>query len=581
VLFAPSLPVLQELLDVFCAHSLPTGLEPNPAKCSFWTNVPESECPRLGPASIPRENGLVLDVMGTFIAAGGPTTERVHALTAAMDRVVDEALETGRKLLPSSLQSFLLALRLCIVPKLMHLVRLCELPDGDVLDAAGLVATRHPIARFDTEIAKLLCERLELLPNELPGGLLVNLPLRLGGLGLHSMSLTRDAALAGALVSMLAPASKVPALWQVGLRQMLRATRDLPALRATCFLGHSLAALDRTGVTPDADFCTFVLAGDELTGRRAQHTLMQMDLERRAAELRAVPAGTRDPDVPVLPRVMNSTACVSASAWLSSFPSPLFKVDDCVMRHAVLMRLGVPMAAPLALVLGAKCPRCGEDLIEGHDMQCAQAVRSLQIQCHNAVVTLLSRMCRLTGEAVHVEPYVRTERVARRPDLTVLLPGPAAGGLVRHHVDVAVGNVLAPSYVAAAREGGVPGLLERGKVADYRVWLEHDGGVLHPFGCSTFAQLGPEANAFMELVKNVCERKEAPFCGRWWMARIGVCLAVYAARMADRWRGVASEAVNKRAAGAGLLAASEEVRQLLGSDEDEDVDDVLVAAGAE
>lgn len=390
------------------------------------------------------------------------------------------------------------------------------------------------------------------------------------------MTLTRDAALAGALVSMLAPASKVPELWQDGLRQMLRVVQGSSALRATCFLGHALAALDRTGVTPDADFRTFVLAGDEMSGKRAQHTLMLMDLERRATELRTVPAEMRDCDVPVLPRVLNSTACRSASAWLASFPSPMFRVGDAVMRHAVLMRLGVPMAGPLARVIGDKCPKCRGDLLEGHDMQCAEAVRSLQIQRHNAVVTLLSRMCRLTGEAVHVEPYVRTERGARRPDLTVLLPGPAAGGLVRHHVDVAVGNVLAPSYVAAARAGNVPDMLERGKVSAYREWLEADGGLLHPFGCSSFGQLGPAAVELVALIKSVCGRKEAPFCVRWWYARIGVCLAVFAARMADRWRGVASEAINKRAAGAGMLAATGEVRLLLGADEDEVVDEVLV-----
>jgi hypothetical protein len=269
---------------------------------------------------------------------------------------------------------------------------------------------------------------------------------------------------------------------------------------------------------------------------------------------------------------------VESAAWLASFPSPLFRVDDAVMRHAVLSRLGVPVAEALADVLGGDCPVCGDALLEGHDLHCPKAVRSLQVQRHNAVVTLVSRMCRLAGDAVRVEPFVPTAKVNRRPDLTVLLPGPAAGGLVKHHVDVEVGNVLAPSYAAAALKGDVSAVLERKKAAEYRTWLAAAGGVLHPFGCDTFARLGPEAVGLMRTLKAACKRKGVSFCGRWWYARIGVCLAVFAARMTEHWRGVASEAVCRRPLGSGLIAASDEVRALLGSADDEVVDEVLVPA---
>jgi len=115
---------------------------------------------------------------------------------------------------------------------------------------------------------------------------------------------------------------------------------------------------------------------------------------------------------------------------------------------------------------------------------------------------------------------------------------------VCHFVDVAVGNVLASAYAKAALRGDVLRVLEAGNVSDYCLWKDsHTEAVLHPPGLINLGQLGPEAAAFVSLVKAQCRRMGVPFYSQWWYARISVCLVHYTSLMADHWCQAASDAL--------------------------------------
>jgi len=207
----------------------------------------------------------------------------------------------------------------------------------------------------------------------------------------------------------------------------------------------------------------------------------------------------------------------------------------------------------------------------------------VEIQRHNAVTAVLCQLCTQTKQPVKMEEFRRAQERNRRPDLTVTLPPEraddedvaaaaaaaareAAGDArptVRHYVDVAVGNVLAPTYEAAALMGTMPTLLERRKELDYAAWLRDNPGVLVPFGCSSVGQLGPSALRLLSMIKGFCKRAGRPISLRWWMARLSVIFVRFGVRIADEWRARCSEVINGRHEGAAASSATEEDDALL------------------
>ena len=473
--------------------------------------------------------------------------------------LVDEALAVGRKLFALSAQSFMLAVRLVVIPKLMHVLRMCEF-EPDEGDGAS------PWLRFDESLRALVCEKLGVDVATFPR-LQPALPIRMGGLGLTSLELVRESAPAGALVTMLTQGAGVPEQIRRTLVRMTKACSANRILSSSTFLGQADRFLCRKGATSSADVSPFVSdQGKPIPGKGAQKLFCE------AAALNVAKA-VKDGDDDVVKRVLLTSAHPSASAWLSCFPTPLFRMDDGVFCHAVCMRLGIRVASSLTDLFGEQCPVCGAEIVEGHDL-CCSAVKSLEIQRHNAVVALLHGMCRMTKCAVKVEPFIRRPKDEKlhRPDLVVALPVDTrheegdvgrASPLVRHYVDVVVGNVLAPSAKAAALRGVQPDALEKKKAELYAGWKPADVGVafrVHPFGCSNFGQLGTKALAVVDLLKRACKHSGSSLPVRWWFARLSVCLAVYASKMADEWASRCSKVINRRHDPTALRDAPEVVR---------------------
>jgi len=209
----------------------------------------------------------------------------------------------------------------------------------------------------------LLCSRLSITWDAFPLALHA-LPIRDGGLGLTSLTLTQYAAAAGALISTLSADAPVPPSIQRSMWTMLRATERDPALRETapcCFFGRALCSLGRVGVTPTADDSHFAREDKVLPSKHAQRALAELFVRRQWNDI--IAAGDS-----VVQRVVRSTTgSSSAGAWLTAFPSDCFRIDDHAFRHAVLSRLAVAQTSELVDMFGQHCPMCAQPTAEGHD----------------------------------------------------------------------------------------------------------------------------------------------------------------------------------------------------------------------
>jgi hypothetical protein len=487
-----------------------------------------------------------MELLGTCI--GGSKFCRSHFATLAKD-----ALTTAEALLPLSMQSFLIAIRQCIVPRLMHAIRSS---DSLPIDTLG---------QFDVELRNLICERLSLGPFHSLSNFakqLISLPIRLGGLGITELAAVGDAAAAGALVSMLSVDSGLPAVIAADLRRMFAGYHaEGPLCDSHVFLGRAVKAFSRLGITPNADFNSFLRADKVLPSRHTQHVLWSAQLEASLEELRATAP-------PFLQKVLSATVVKESdripspsSAWMTCYPAPIFRLSDRAVRLAVLERLGISDGCDhrdlLEVAHRPGCPLCNKPMVDGHFFEC-NSVSRFEIKRHDAVTSLLHQMCLKTHAPVVIEltHLVRGDAGRdhlKRPDLTVAWPARVGARdpvpSVRHHLDVVTANVFAATYDRCSRDGSLANQREASKVADYRDFCHaHVGEAFHPFCVTHLGQLGDGAKTFLELIKAQCKEAKVSFALKWWLARLSVSLVRFASWCLDAWTEQAAREVGRRRA---------------------------------
>ncbi|KAJ4454752.1 hypothetical protein PAPYR_10439 [Paratrimastix pyriformis] len=512
----------QRLLDTCRSSCQELGIAVNGSKCWYWTAGPAPVALQVGEELVPRatlEDGL--DLLG--VCLGSP-----NASARAVKAAADAAVHVAELASPLTLQAFLLILRLSVVPRLTFQTRASGCGSKD-------------LANFDDRILTKLLARLSLAREAVPSLERISLPIRFGGLGIQRMAPARDAALAGATISILT-APEVPRSIQETLWQIWEATAQQPELAAT-FLGLSAQSMHRLGISPGADHRSFEQHGTRLGPKKVQHTLWEESMTATAAaSLESLPADAR--------KMCKATMGPCASAFLQCFPCPLFELDDEEMRYAILLRLGVS-AAPWKTTLGFGlfCPLCGEPLVEGHDRLCLAINHSLAIQRHNAWKLLVFNMATTARIGVRMERRLpgATAEERHQPDLVLEVPG--VGG--RHStktvfLDFIVGEVLAPSYAAEATLGNVPQRLEAGKVSAYKAFMTaYPDAEFLPAGATCTGQLGPGAEKAIDRII-AAGGKGNRISRRWWLARFSMVFVRFAYEMSCNWCQHASAAVAAR-----------------------------------
>lgn len=537
------------------------------AKVNLGFQIPKCwyfcSCPGEGPCLGDDDEGEGFAVEGreipyrTLVDGGmellGAAIGGVAFASSHFTSLVQDALEIAKASLHLSMQSFLIAMRQCVVPKLMHAVRSSEYIPLDVLKP------------FDLALRELICDRLALGPYASlspDARSLIDLPIRLGGLGITPLAGVGAAAVAGAIISLVSVGSGLPDIFATDLRRLLASLAGTPAdTRVCCLLSRALDAFSRLDIAPSADYTTFSKDAKALPISHTQHALWDSLLEPQAEKLAATAS-------PFLRKVLSATVAKKddritnpGSAWLTCYPAPLFRISDRAFRLSVLERLGLSDGLDERELLVDNrrpgCPLCSKPLADGHFFDCDDVSR-FEIQRHDAVTSLLFQMCLKTRspvvmEMTHSKPAGAPRDSVKRPDLTVAWPArvgardPAPS--VRHHVDVVTANVFAVTYDRYSREGALANHREEGKRRDYQSFMrEHPREVFHPFGVTHMGQLGDGAKLFLKTIKERCVECNVSFSLKWWLTRLSVTLVRFASWTLDSWTEHAAKEVGRRRA---------------------------------
>ena len=389
-------------------------------------------------------------------------------------------------------QSALLVLRQCAVPKLNYLLR-CSPP----------ACIAQQAAHFDHALVTNAYDKLELRSDERTPKVEQRLRLRLrdGGFGLASAVQTSPAAYIASLVAARDTAVFAP---------FRSAAQPLPANTLLHgWLANSMTRL-RTA-TPCAEldsilppsassFFSFYAAAPSALTSSVQSSISDLaNIRNRMACLTAAKQLRQQDGGRAL---AHFTACSApqASAWKRAAPTqPLSTLLDRQYRIAARLNLGLP---PLSSdhQLPADCPLCkkGEKALANdpwHYLSCKSLATREVISRHNAVKDALYRAVLLTGgQAVREVSGMQT--LSRlRPDLQIVYPG--------QHVltDVAVVDPLgAHARLAPER----PTAAAKHRAAEKRkkyaaIASRHDADFI-PFVVETCGGLDSDAIALLNLI---------------------------------------------------------------------------------
>ena len=390
-------------------------------------------------------------------------------------------------------QSALLVLRQCAVPKLNFLLR-CSPPE----------CIAEQAAHFDHALVTDACDKLELRCDERTAEVEQRLRLRLkdGGFGLKSAAQTSPAAYTASVAAardtaVLAPfcdaACPLPAdtLLHGWLMDSLTRLRDAalgPELESKLLPASASSFFSFYASAPSALSSSLQSSISALANNRDREACLTA-----AQQLRPQDGGRA---------LAHFTACsaLHASAWKRAAPTqPLTTLLDKQYRIAARLNLGLPPFSS-DRQLPADCPLCskGQNAVANdpwHFLICkSQSYREVSTR-HHAVKDALYRAVLLTGGQAVGEVKGLQAGSDLRPDLQIVYPG-------RHVLsDVAVVHPLAArgrqhpaNSTATAKD------MEGRKRRKYAAIASRHDAELLPFVVETCGGLGPDALALLDLI---------------------------------------------------------------------------------
>jgi hypothetical protein len=388
-------------------------------------------------------------------------------------------------------QSALLVLRQCAVPKLNYLLR-CS-PPACIAEQA---------ARFDVTLVTDAYDKLELRCDERTAKVeeLLRLRLKDGGFGLTSAAQTSPAAYIASVAaardtSMFAPfrAAAHPLAADTLLLGWL--TDSITRLRQAT-PGTKLNSL----LPPSASsfFSFYASAASALTSS-LQRSISALTNDNRREVCLTAAKQLRQQDGGRALAHFTAYSADFASAWKRAAPTqPLTTLLDTQYRIAARLNLGLP---PLSSdhQLPADCPLCktGDAVANDpwHFLICRSQLKSEVNARHDAVKDALYRAVLLTGGQAVREVKGLETKTRLRPDLQIVYPG-------RHVLtDVAVVHSLAANSreqpknsTAAAKD--MAGAKRRKYAA---IASRHDAELI-PFVVETCGGLGQDAMVLLDVI---------------------------------------------------------------------------------
>jgi hypothetical protein len=432
-----------------------------------------------------------MEVMGAVVGRDSEAVKQGLECLAAKDNG-SEAFFRRLQSPELLVQSALLVLRQCAVPKLNYLLR-CS-PPACIAEQA---------AHFDTTLVTDACNKLELRCDERTAKVVQRLRLRLkdGGFGLKSATQTSPAAYTASVAAARDTAVFAP---------FRNAAHPLPAdTLLHSWLTDSMARLRQATpgsqlesmLPPSASsfFSFYANAASTLTSSlQSSITDLANDYQREACRDAAKQLRPQDGGR----ALAHFTACSAdfASAWKRAAPTqPLTTLLDKQYRIAARLNLGLP---PLSSdhQLPANCPLCkkGENAVAEdpwHYLVCkSQSYREVSTR-HHAVKDALYRAVLLTGGQAVREVKGLDVNSMLRPDLQIVYPG-------RHVLtDIAVVHPLAvygrsqpENSTATAKD------MEGKKRRKYAAIAKRHDAELIPFAVETCGGLGPDAIALLDVI---------------------------------------------------------------------------------
>lgn len=422
-------------------------------------------------------------VLGTNI---GPHCDFAQALTqlqeqevAAQQRLLDAV---QHKNLP--------------VPAALHIVRACGVPRLNFVSRTTPPEQAASMLQVcDHSLATAVCERLS-LPRAAAGApetaamVQMQLPIRLGGLGIRLATKTAPAAFVAAAAA-CAPYTR-PLIERVAVD----ARAALPYIAS---LTQAIQTIKTAGQLSDDDMpntgIEFVEAFSGASSRKMQGMLTKR-VELTAAKRLEQSLQVSDRARFVSLRLKESGRFVTMVA-----STDRNTISDDYFVAAVKLRLGVRHGPD-----APTCPGCGSvayhDTVT-HAISCKKLKRTVLLKRHDGIAQALVRICQQNDIPVFVEPRLAADR--RKPDLDIVL------GQQRFLVDVVVVNPADATHAERSARNAKTELKyrEAAKINKYRDIAQEHNAVVVPFACSAFGGLGDAALAFVQRLRDHLRLTEA------------------------------------------------------------------------
>lgn len=381
-------------------------------------------------------------------------------------------------------------------PAALHIVRACGVPR---LNYASRTAPPEQLASLlqicDESLASAVCSRFS-IPRSAAGApetaafAQMQLPIRLGGLGIRLASKTAPGAFVAAAAA-CAPYTaslieRVPADQRAALPYLTSLTQALQNVKTAGQLADE--DIQQTGAE-------LIEAFRESSARKLQNLIT------KRVELAA--AKRLEQSLQVIERARFVSLRLKESGRFVTMVASTDRnlISDEYFCAAVQLRLGVRHGpgAPT-------CPGCGSASYHDnitHPVGCKKLKRTVLLKRHDGIVHALVRICQQNDIPVFVEPRLAADR--RKPDLDITL------GQQRFLVDVVVVNPADASHAERSARNAKTELKyrENAKVNKYSDIAAEHKAVVVPFACSAFGGLGDAALGFVQRLRDHLRLSEA------------------------------------------------------------------------
>jgi hypothetical protein len=417
------------------------------------------------------------------------------------------------------LQTLYLVLKLCVVPRLTHLLR--TIPPR---------ATFTECKKLDAAIVQAIAEVFD-IDKTAPGTnwdltkSLIHMPESMGGIGIPSAEFTCHAAYIGS-VALVADslAHEVPSINSAAVQVEAQVAVPHQGLIAFKEAGRYITSVRKVLAPEDLDFQKFV----EGTKQERSGVQAKISTACNNERLRLLKAGLD----PAWGTMFNAVEAHFAGAHLSVLPSlEMFRMSDAVFKASMRFRLLTSQqflppssAGPSSGGAGGSarsghdpppdgsfpCPFCsprnGEaprvDTLGHHVFKC-DSTNSYRIDKHNCIRDVLSRILRETWTDVRIEPTVAPDHYeiregARHQSVKGDIGLFMAGSHLESTVDVSIAGINMKGHSTAAPAGHAARAREASKVNHYTTNTTMPANKVIAFVLETLGAWGEQA---VDLIK--------------------------------------------------------------------------------